>query len=195
MRSTQLPTASERLIGAACTLGTNEMRERLRAWRDVRDGALSIAPIPGGASVAFGPDQPMSAIAELMTLESECCPFYTFTLQVDGPMRQLEISAGAGGEPAVTALLGLDEVGGPGFGSRRAEPGAGDERRGRAHAPRADLQFEPADGGTKFSRRVQIKVSGWMNIMQPMMGMMIPKQNKGFIANLKRALDREPRSA
>ena len=104
--------ASERLIGAACTLGTDEMNGRLRAWREVRDRALSIEPIRGGARLALAHDQPMSSIAELMTLESECCPFYTFALQVDGPNRQLEITAGAGGEPAVTALLGLDEVSG-----------------------------------------------------------------------------------
>lgn len=119
IRSRQLPIASERLIGAACTLGTNEMRERLRAWRDVRDRALSIEPIRGGARLALGPDQPMGAIAELMSLESECCPFYTFILLVDGPMRQLEITAGAIGEPAVVALLGLDEVGGSALGSGR----------------------------------------------------------------------------
>lgn len=103
-----LPLASERLIGAACTLGTDEMRERLRAWRDIRDRAVSIERIRGGARLVLGHDQQMSSIAELMTLESDCCPFYTFTLQVDGPERQLEITAGAGGEPAVTALLGLD---------------------------------------------------------------------------------------
>jgi hypothetical protein len=28
-----------------------------------------------------------------------------------------------------------------------------------------------------------------MKIMQPMMGMMLPKQNKGFLANLKRVLE------
>lgn len=119
IRSSQPAIASERLIGAACTFGTNEMRERLRAWRDVRDGALSIEPIRGGAKLALGPDQPIGAIAELMSLESECCPFYTFTLQVDGPMRQLEITAGAISELAVMALLGLDEISGSAFASGR----------------------------------------------------------------------------
>jgi hypothetical protein len=28
-----------------------------------------------------------------------------------------------------------------------------------------------------------------MKIMQPVMGMMVPKQNKGFLANLKRVLE------
>lgn len=55
--------------------------------------------------------------------------------------------------------------------------------------PTLTYRFEPADGGTKFTRRVQIKVSGWMKIMQPMIAMMLPKQNKGFLANLKRVLE------
>ena len=55
--------------------------------------------------------------------------------------------------------------------------------------PTLTYRFEPAGGGTKFTRRVQISVSGWMKIMQPVMGMMIPKQNKGFLANLKRVLE------
>jgi hypothetical protein len=53
--------------------------------------------------------------------------------------------------------------------------------------------LEPSDGGTTFTRHFQISVSGWMKIMSPMMGIMLPKQNKGFLANLKRVL--EERSA
>lgn len=55
--------------------------------------------------------------------------------------------------------------------------------------PTLTYRFEPADGGTKFTRRVQIRVSGWMKFTQPVMGMMVPKQNKGFLANLKRVLE------
>jgi uncharacterized protein YndB with AHSA1/START domain len=52
--------------------------------------------------------------------------------------------------------------------------------------------FEASDAGTTFTRHVQISVSGWMKIMSPMMGMMLPKQNKGFLANLKRVLEQRP---
>ena len=45
--------------------------------------------------------------------------------------------------------------------------------------PTLTYLLEPSDGGTKFTRHVQISVSGWMKIMAPMMGMMLPKQNKG----------------
>jgi hypothetical protein len=109
LQTVELPMADERLIGACCSLGPEEQRERLRAWRDLRDRATSVERIPGGARLAFEREQPMGPIAELISAESECCAFYTFSLKVAGPDRQLEISAGTGGEPAVTALLGLEE--------------------------------------------------------------------------------------
>jgi uncharacterized protein YndB with AHSA1/START domain len=55
--------------------------------------------------------------------------------------------------------------------------------------PTLTYLFERSDGGTTFTRQIQINVSGWMKIMQPMMGMMLPKQNRGFLANLKRVLE------
>ena len=61
--------------------------------------------------------------------------------------------------------------------------------------PTLTYLLESFDGGTKFTRRVQITVSGWMKLMQPMMGMMLPKQNKGFLANLKRVLEANPPSS
>lgn len=104
----ELPLVPERLIGAACTLNSDEMRERLAEWRGLRDRATSIEELPGGARLTFDPAEPAGPIADLVSRESECCAFYTFTLRIDGPTRQLDISAGAGGEPAVRALIGID---------------------------------------------------------------------------------------
>lgn len=55
--------------------------------------------------------------------------------------------------------------------------------------PTLTYRLEPSNGGTKFTRRVQITVSGMMKVMQPVIGMMLPKQNKGFLATLKRVLE------
>ena len=104
----ELPQVSERLIGAACSLGTDEMRQRLADWRRLRDRATSITPIPGGARLSFDATEPMAPIAGLASLESECCAFYTFGLRIDGPTRELDISAGTDGEAAVHALIGLE---------------------------------------------------------------------------------------
>ena len=102
--------AAERLLGAACSLNSAEMRERLTEWRGLRDRASAIETIGGGARLTFDTAGPMAPIADLVARESECCAFYTFTLRIDGPSRQLEVSAGVGGESAVRALIGLAHV-------------------------------------------------------------------------------------
>jgi hypothetical protein len=104
-----LPIVGERLIGAACTLDAPQLRERLREWRALRDRSAAIEPIGDGARLVLSADEPMGAVATLVSSESECCSFYTFTLRVDGTTRQLDISAGPGGELAVRGLLGLDQ--------------------------------------------------------------------------------------
>jgi uncharacterized protein YndB with AHSA1/START domain len=55
--------------------------------------------------------------------------------------------------------------------------------------PTLTYLFEPADGGTRFTRRVQIKVSGMMRLMEPLMWLMTPKGNRRFVANLRRVLE------
>jgi uncharacterized protein YndB with AHSA1/START domain len=58
--------------------------------------------------------------------------------------------------------------------------------------PTLTYLFEPADGGTRFTRRVQIKVSGMMRLMEPLMQLMTPRGNAKFLANLKRVLEQPP---
>ena len=103
----ELPLPPERLIGAACTLSSGEVRERLAEWRRLRDRAASVEERPDGARLTFA-NEPVAPIGDLIERESECCSFYTFDLRIDGAVRQLDIRAGAGGEPAVRALLGLE---------------------------------------------------------------------------------------
>ena len=57
--------------------------------------------------------------------------------------------------------------------------------------PTLTYLFEPADGGTRFTRRIQIKVSGIMRLMEPLMRLMTPKGNTRFLANLKRVLEQQ----
>lgn len=107
--ASELTKAPEGLLGAACALNSDEMRERLAEWRDVRDRATSIEPLPGGARLTFGTAESVGPIADLVSRESECCSFYAFNLRIDGSTRHLDISAGTGGEPAVRALVGLNQ--------------------------------------------------------------------------------------
>ena len=100
-------TAIDRLIGAACTLSDEDLRERVAEWRALRDRATAIEDLEGGVGLTLAAEEPIVGVAGLVARESECCPFYTFALRVDGPGRRLEVTAGQGGEPAVRALLGL----------------------------------------------------------------------------------------
>ena len=97
----------EGLIGACCTLGTDELRQRLTEWRGLRDRAESIDRMDEGVRIGLAPEEVVEAIARLVALESACCPFYRFTLEVAGSARRLTIDAGPGGGAAVAALLGL----------------------------------------------------------------------------------------
>lgn len=99
--------AEDRLLGAGCTLSAAEMPARLKEWAELRDRSMGITPIEGGVSLALSASEPMSTVADLIARESECCAFYTFVLRIDGPARELRVSAGTGREIAVQALLGI----------------------------------------------------------------------------------------
>lgn len=99
--------ASERLIGAACSLDSSTLRDRLAEWRRLQ-GRSTIESLPGGIRLVLDEAESDADVADLVARESECCPFYSFVLRVDGPRRSLEITAGQGGEPPVLALIGAE---------------------------------------------------------------------------------------
>ena len=41
----ELPMAAQRMIGASCTLGAGELKQRLADWRSLRDRATNLEPI------------------------------------------------------------------------------------------------------------------------------------------------------
>jgi MerR family copper efflux transcriptional regulator len=95
------------MFGAACSLGAEERRARTAAWRAVRDDALAIETVDDAIRLRLPLDYPIAEVARLVGLESECCPFFRFTIAVDGTVRVLDVDAGPGRLPAVSALLGL----------------------------------------------------------------------------------------
>lgn len=101
----------DRLQGACCTLDAGEMPARLKEWSDLRDRSMGIKLIDGGVALNLATSESISQVADLVARESECCPFYTFTIRVDGPARELRITAGEGRAIAVQALLGVAPAG------------------------------------------------------------------------------------
>jgi uncharacterized protein YndB with AHSA1/START domain len=49
--------------------------------------------------------------------------------------------------------------------------------------------FEPAGNGTKFTRRIEMQISGFMRLMEPLMGPMLRKKNAGYLATLKKLIE------
>jgi uncharacterized protein YndB with AHSA1/START domain len=56
--------------------------------------------------------------------------------------------------------------------------------------PTLTYRLEPADGGTRFTRRVDLQPGGAFRIMEPMMRGMVQKGNDRFVRNLKDVLER-----
>jgi uncharacterized protein YndB with AHSA1/START domain len=55
--------------------------------------------------------------------------------------------------------------------------------------PQIVYTVEPAGEGTRFTRAVEMRPSGLRVVMTPMMAVMVPRRNKVFVKNLKRALE------
>jgi uncharacterized protein YndB with AHSA1/START domain len=74
----------------------------------------------------------------------------------------------------------------------RFEPGRLIEFRGRMGKmePTVTNICEPEGEGTRVTRRVEMQPPGIMRVMTPLMQRMIGKSNDGFLANLKRLLER-----
>jgi uncharacterized protein YndB with AHSA1/START domain len=56
-------------------------------------------------------------------------------------------------------------------------------------SPTLTYRFEQADGGTRFTRHIDLEPTGFFKIMKGMMRKMMEKGNAGFLATLKRVLE------
>jgi uncharacterized protein YndB with AHSA1/START domain len=77
------------------------------------------------------------------------------------------------------------------FTALKVEPGACVEYRAdfAGLQPRITYTVEPAGEGTRFTRGVEMRPGGLRILMTPMMAFMVPRRNKVFVQNLKRALE------
>jgi uncharacterized protein YndB with AHSA1/START domain len=58
--------------------------------------------------------------------------------------------------------------------------------------PRITYTVEPAGEGARFTRTVELRPGGLTKLMTPMMALMVPRRNKVFVENLRRALGSRP---
>jgi uncharacterized protein YndB with AHSA1/START domain len=55
--------------------------------------------------------------------------------------------------------------------------------------PRITYTVEPVGEGARFTRSVEMQPTGLRVLMAPLMALMVPRRNKVFVQNLKRALE------
>lgn len=55
--------------------------------------------------------------------------------------------------------------------------------------PTITYEIVGTDAGTRFTRAVDMRPRGLKVLMTPMMAMMVPRRNKVFVSNLKRAME------
>jgi uncharacterized protein YndB with AHSA1/START domain len=77
------------------------------------------------------------------------------------------------------------------FTTLEVQPGARVVYRGdfAGLQPRITYTVEPVSDGTRFTRAVEMRPGGVKVLMTPMMAFMVPRRNKTFVQNLKRALE------
>ena len=56
-------------------------------------------------------------------------------------------------------------------------------------APQICYTVSPIQAGARFTRSVEMRPSGLRAVLTPMMAIMVPRRNKTFVRNLKRALE------
>lgn len=88
-----------------------EQRERHRVlWVELRAEIEETRDVPDGYEIRFGPNpSTVARVAEFITLESLCCPFFGFTLELerDRGSLWLKLTGDEGVKPFIQSELGI----------------------------------------------------------------------------------------
>jgi hypothetical protein len=94
-----------------CTLGTDDVPERLREWRAVLDRVETREVTPEGITLHFPLDATLlGSLADIAAREVACCSFLTFALTLDAQGACLAIGAPAEAKAMVIDLFGSNEA-------------------------------------------------------------------------------------
>ena len=91
----------------ACTLGHEQMTDRITDWQSVIGEVRERSRLEGGIRMTFGPDVDIAEVARLARAEWACCSFFGFVLTVDGRGTALEVRAPATAQPLLTSVFGV----------------------------------------------------------------------------------------
>jgi hypothetical protein len=94
----------------ACTLTDTDARARVRQWQEILDSSVIAArrASPGRLELTVrGVPALIAALAELASVETQCCRFFRFTMDIRDPEVTLAISVPDG---AIETLDGFAEM-------------------------------------------------------------------------------------
>lgn len=105
--STPVVQPARNEAAVACTLPSEAVAHRVRAWRSVLAHVDHRSSLPGGGlRVGLGADVPLAELTRLVVAEQACCTFFAFTITVDERGIALEVRAPADAGAIVAAVFG-----------------------------------------------------------------------------------------
>ena len=86
-------------VPIACTLSSDDMKQRVADWHRVLAGTMARTPLDGGVHLALAATIDVQELTRLVVAEQDCCRFFAFAITVDdrgvgldirGPLEALE---------------------------------------------------------------------------------------------------------
>lgn len=102
-----IPPANGEDAAIACTLGTDQVDDRVLEWQRLLRFVRDREALAGGAlRLVLDPTTPLDELARLAVAEQGCCAFFAFSITVDARGLGLEVRAPAEAGELVTAVFG-----------------------------------------------------------------------------------------
>jgi len=91
----------------ACSLAGGDMQARIGEWQALLADVDHREAITDGLRLVFTQPAPLGEITRLAAAEHDCCPFFDFTVTIDGRGIALEVTAPADGHVLLASVFGV----------------------------------------------------------------------------------------
>jgi len=91
----------------ACSLAGGDMQARIGEWQALVVHVDRREAITDGLRLVFTQPAPLGEITRLAAAEYDCCPFFGFTVTIDGRGVALEVTAPADGHVLLASVFGV----------------------------------------------------------------------------------------